>query len=210
MAKIILSEYTEKVTNLFLRIVAYISAMEETRRRSADYVLSRIEACGPGNTELYISRHTGESYFRFRRSAESLAFLFVGKSGFGASNELPLRCWHPNDDAAVIKLAEPFQFLSGKEKLDVWQKAKAGDVKGLSFAAQIEELVPNLEARKESAIYWKDGDGFLAADEFAANMLADLLDALDYDVTTGHYDPKEDAEAGSIDEHTGLWYIHII
>lgn len=210
MAKTILTEYTEKVTNLFLRIVAYIGAMEEVRRPVSDYVLTRLETCGPHHSELYISRQTGESHFRFCRSAEALAFLFVGESGFGAANELPLRCWHPNDDAAVIKLAEPFQFLPEKERLDVWQKAKAGDVKGFNFAAQIEELVPNLGERKESAIYWKDGDGFLAADEFAANMLADLLDALDYDVTTGHYDPKEDAEAGSVDEHTGLWYIHII
>lgn len=70
------------------------------------------------------------------------------------------------------------------------------------------ELVAPLEAGAEG-VYFNNGDDIIAADEYAANILADLFDALCVPATTGYYDPVEDARAGSTDICTGKWYVSV-
>jgi hypothetical protein len=47
-------------------------------------------------------------------------------------------------------------------------------------------------------------------DETAADVIADLLEAMGYDeVNTGYYDPVEDEAAGEVDRLTGWYYVTV-
>ena len=50
-------------------------------------------------------------------------------------------------------------------------------------------------------------DEILCDNEELANHVADFLEALGFEITTGYYDPDEDKASGQEDELTGKWYI---
>lgn len=57
---------------------------------------------------------------------------------------------------------------------------------------------------------WTCGDEILCKTETAADVIADLLEAMGYDeVNTGYYDPEEDEKAGEVDRLTGWYYVTI-
>lgn len=57
--------------------------------------------------------------------------------------------------------------------------------------------------------FWAQGNLLLCKTEEAANTMADLLEAIGITdcATTGHFDPREDAAAGSEDQLTGYYYV---
>ena len=58
----------------------------------------------------------------------------------------------------------------------------------------------------EDWAFWTDGSMFLTKSEELANRLADIVDKLAL-CHTGFYDPKEDEESGTENDHTGYWYV---
>lgn len=59
----------------------------------------------------------------------------------------------------------------------------------------------------EGTKYWTNGDVILCKTDDAANTIADFLESLGLDPTTGYYDPVEDAESGEADALTGYYYV---
>lgn len=63
---------------------------------------------------------------------------------------------------------------------------------------------------------WSTKDEILCKTESAADALADLLRQLyrsqgeDVMISTGFYDPEEDARNGEQDRFTGWWYVDIV
>lgn len=70
------------------------------------------------------------------------------------------------------------------------------------------ELLPQKPKETDGDI-WTDGDMLFAPTEEAANTIANLLEGVGFEPVTGHYDPKEDAAAGTVDSLTGYWYIDV-
>ena len=56
---------------------------------------------------------------------------------------------------------------------------------------------------------WTNGDEILCETEIIANTIADLFEAVGFDVVTGYYDPIEDKRNGEEDESTGFYYVTI-
>lgn len=58
---------------------------------------------------------------------------------------------------------------------------------------------------------WYEGDDIMCKTEAQADTVADLLEALDDEVlvTTGFFDPEEDARNGETDRLTGWHYVTI-
>lgn len=58
--------------------------------------------------------------------------------------------------------------------------------------------------------FWTDGDLILCRTEEAAENVANFLEDIGFDtVMTGYYDPVEDERNGTVDDHTGFWYVDI-
>ena len=65
-------------------------------------------------------------------------------------------------------------------------------------------------ADKKHNGYWTDGEEILCCTEEAAEHLANFLEDIGFDcVMTGSYDPAEDEAFGTVDDHTGYWYVTI-
>ena len=58
------------------------------------------------------------------------------------------------------------------------------------------------------AHFWATDMIFTDTEE-RANHLADILDGIGYTACTGYYDPKEDADAGTVDSCTGWYYVDV-
>ncbi len=71
------------------------------------------------------------------------------------------------------------------------------------------EALPKKPPEPPEIGLWAHGEEILCGTEELANAIADLLDAVGYDATTGYYDPDEDAKAGETDELTGWWYVTV-
>ena len=56
---------------------------------------------------------------------------------------------------------------------------------------------------------WSNEDVILCPSAKAANIIADMLDAIGFDAVTGYYDPDEDAGDGEVDDCTGYWYVDV-
>jgi hypothetical protein len=57
---------------------------------------------------------------------------------------------------------------------------------------------------------WTCGDEILCKSEAIADAIADLLEAMGYeDVTTGYYDPEEDAKHNEVDRLTGWHWVSV-
>lgn len=72
-------------------------------------------------------------------------------------------------------------------------------------------LILSLPSSKESAKhgFWTDGEEILCKSQEAADTVADFLEGCGFaDLSTGYYDPEEDKRSGTVDEHTGSYYIH--
>lgn len=70
-----------------------------------------------------------------------------------------------------------------------------------NFGTSLEESTHGYVKYDESLIISKD--------EAAANRVADMLDSMGFDATTGYFDPVEDARSGEVDSLTGYYYIDI-
>ncbi len=76
-----------------------------------------------------------------------------------------------------------------------------------SIYSEMLDLLPKTNDHR----IWTDGEQILVENFETAEHIADFIDALyGYPITaTGHYDPKEDEQFGTIDDHTGWHYVII-
>ena len=55
---------------------------------------------------------------------------------------------------------------------------------------------------------WQDGNEILSKSEEVVERMADMLEVMGFDeVSTGYYDPADDAASGEVDDHTGYYYV---
>lgn len=78
------------------------------------------------------------------------------------------------------------------------------------------EMIVNALPDYSDVIIWSDGGTeILVKTESAANMIADLIEALyraqgeEVFVNTGSYDPEEDKRNNEEDRYSGWWYVNI-
>ena len=56
---------------------------------------------------------------------------------------------------------------------------------------------------------WTNGDEILGKNEDRIEGIANLLEAIGFDVNTGYYDPLEDERNHEVDRNTGYYYVTI-
>ena len=203
-----LTSYAEEAIKFFLRMCFVLGLIQTPRNPDAFY---RFSVIGPKNSPyLLVHRRETEHVCNFFRSAFSLSFLFIGKKeGDAAANEKPLVCRQVvSNDAIVIEPATNTVKLTQQDMAELTAAYESTQEFTSEMLKRLFELVAPLEAGAEG-VYFNNGDDIIAADEYAANILADLFDALCFPATTGYYDPVEDARAGSTDICTGKWYVSV-
>lgn len=114
----------------------------------------------------------------------------------------------------------PFCMASGKESTSLpvvsqWEvKTKEGyPVVGLR-SGQVKHpkpiyanLLAHLPKEPGNGPFWTNGDEILCCHEYQSHVVADFLEALGIDATTGYFVPEEDKLDGCEDPSTGFYYI---
>lgn len=78
------------------------------------------------------------------------------------------------------------------------------------FNAMVEYLYEHRDELDGNAEFWSDGERLLCKDEAKLNAVADLFDCMTPCAScTGYYDPHVDSLAGTVDDHTGYYYLEL-
>ena len=192
-------ERSNKIAHLFFMMCWLIDRkVVETNRFQCRWLTPHIPA-------LVICRKEGEGYPRFLRYAQTLALLFVGDQyAEPLWEECSLRLSNFSQYDAIVTVARPDVWCEFADSKAVNKAIESEDgILSLNFYEKVAELLPAFRSNPH-ALYWNHGGDILAADETAANVLADLFDALGYTSVTGTYDDPE-----SDGENYGIWYVNV-